>query len=87
MTPFSELPALKKTPFLVQQEKFLALLIFTEGLGQFIFTHIHEKTIPAGPRVFLGSPGLWRVMTQRSGHVSRAPWRLEPLVVRQISLR
>ena len=59
----------------------------TEGSGQFIFPHTHEKTIPAGPRVFLGSPGLWRVMTRRSGHVSRAPWRLEPLVVRQISAR
>ena len=62
-------------------------VMYTEGSGQFIFPHIHEKTIPAGPRVFLGSPGLWRVMTRRSGHVSRAPWRLEPLVVRQISAR
>ena len=43
----------------------------TEGSGQFIFPHIHEKTIPAHPRVFLGSPGLCWVMTRRSGHVYR----------------
>ena len=57
----------------------------TEGSGQFIFPHIHEKTIPAHPRVFLGSPGLCWVMTRRSGHVSRPSWRLRHLEVRQFS--
>ena len=37
---------------------FLKFLHDTEGSGQFMFAHIHEKTIPAHPRVFLGSPGL-----------------------------
>ena len=30
-----------------------------QGWGRIIFPQIHEKTIPAQPRVFLGSPGLF----------------------------
>ena len=62
-------------------------VVGTEGWGHFIFPLIHKKTIPAQPRVFLGSPGLCLVLTRRSGQVSRALWRLEHLEARQISAR
>ena len=34
-------------------------VVGTEGWGHFIFPLIHKKTIPAQPRVFLGSPENW----------------------------
>ena len=39
----------KVTEYFVQR----ALIQSTEGWGQIIFPQIHEKTIPAQPRVFL----------------------------------
>ena len=55
--------------------------MYTEGSGQIIFPHIHEKTIPPGPRVFLGCPEVCSVLTRRKGHVSRAILKLERLEV------
>ena len=55
------IPTLKTCYFEASEDimtKFKSQALHTEGSGQFIFPHIHQKTIPAQPRVFLGSPGL-----------------------------